>query len=340
MTVALAATAALSQLHADARVTDRPPAPMVIGAVPYWDRSAALTSMHEYARFIDVVSPWSYSVARDGTLTAAAGAGPDADSALPVGSGADRIRTVPTITNTTDGQWDRETIAAVLRDRALRRTHVEALTDLVTTHGFDGIQIDYEDLSAADRDDFSTFVGDLGTALHRIGRVLDVAVHAKPTDAGYGQHNEAQDYAAIAAGADRVIVMAYDRHWATSTAGPIAPYDWVEEVVRYAVTRIPREKLVLGVGLYGYDWVGSAGTPLTWTEVMSVAAAHRPSMRWDETALSTHFTYVVEGITHEVWFENARSVRARAALARRHGLAGVALWRLGGEDPSIWRCSL
>ncbi|RDI21816.1 glycosyl hydrolase family 18 (putative chitinase) [Rhodococcus sp. AG1013] len=337
MTVALAATAALSQLHADARVVDRPQLPLVIGAIPYWDRSAALTSMRTYARYIDVASPWSYSVSADGTPTVAEGTSPDADSELGTHSGDSSIRTIPTITNTTDGRWDRETIAKVLLDPALRRAHVEALTGLVEEYGFDGVQIDYENLSAADRDSFSTFVRELGDALHRIDRVLYVAVHAKPNDTGYGPHNEAQDYAAIAAGADRVIVMAYDRHWATSTAGPIAPYDWVEEVIRYAVTRIPREKLVLGVGLYGYDWVGSAATPLTWAEVMSVAEVHRSPMHWDETSLSTHFTYVVDGITHEVWFENARSVEAKSALARRHGLASIALWRLGGEDPSIWR---
>ncbi|WFR71357.1 hypothetical protein P9209_20230 [Prescottella defluvii] len=70
---------------------------------------------------------------------------------------------------------------------------------------------------------------------------------------------------------------------------------------------------------------------------MSVAAAQKPVMSWDETSRSAHFGYLLDGIAHEVWFENARSVEAKADLARHHGLAGIALWRLGGEDPSIWR---
>ncbi|WFR71356.1 glycosyl hydrolase family 18 protein [Prescottella defluvii] len=261
MTVALAATAALSQLNSDAFVDHRPELPLVIGAIPYWDRSAALMSAQTNAGSIDVVSPWSYSVAADGTVAATEGSDPQADTGLATRLGDGDIRTIPTITNTTAGQWDRDTVARVLSDPDLRRAHVDALTALVRTHGFDGVQIDYENLLSADRAGFSSFIAELGTALHRIGSVLYVAVHAKPDDAGYGPQNEAQDYAAVARSADKVIVMAYDRHWATSTAGPIAPYDWVEEVLRYAITRIPRDKLVLGVGLYGYDWVGSTATP-------------------------------------------------------------------------------
>lgn len=337
MTVALAATAALSQLNSDAYVARPPELPLVIGSIPYWDRGAALMSTYKYARRIDVVSPWSYSVTADGAVAATEGSDLHSDSTLATRLGDSNIRTIPTITNTTAGEWDRDTVARVLSDPGLRRAHVDALTALVHAHGFDGVQIDYENLLSADRAGFSAFIGELGDALHRIGKVLHVAVHAKQNDAGYGPHNEAQDYAAVARGADKVIVMAYDRHWATSPAGPIAPYEWVEEVLRYAITQIPREKLVLGVGLYGYDWVGSTGTPLTWTQVMSVAAAQKPLISWDETSRSTHFAYVLDGIPHEVWFENARSVEAKTDLARRHGLAGIALWRLGGEDPSIWR---
>ncbi|WP_430332335.1 glycosyl hydrolase family 18 protein [Rhodococcus sp. ACT016] len=337
MTVALVATAALTQLNSDVSAAQWPELPLVIGAVPYWDRDAALTSTYAHARHIDVVSPWSYSVAVDGTVNAADGPGLRDDSLLAKRLGNNNIRTIPAITNTTAGQWDRDTVARVLADPSLRRAHVDALTELVRAHGFGGVQIDYENLLSTDRAGFSAFIGELGVALHGIGRVLHVAVHAKPDDAGYGPQNEAQDYAAIARGADKVIVMAYDRHWATSTAGPIAPYDWVDDVIRYALTVVPRAKLVLGVALYGYDWVGSTATPLTWTEVMSVAATQKSVTTWDETTSSNHFTYSVDGVVHEVWFENARSVEAKVALARRHGLAGVALWRLGGEDPSIWR---
>lgn len=294
-------------------------------------------SMYTHARHIDVVSPWSYSMTADGTVATTAGIAVRADSVLATRVSHRNIRTIPTVTNTTSGEWDRDTVATVLSDPGLRRTHVRSLTELVRAHGFDGVQIDYQNLESADRGCFSTFVGELGAALHRIGRVLYVAVHAEPNDAGCRPHNETTDYATIACCADKVIVMAYDRHRAPRTAGPIAPYDWVEEVVRHAITRIPRDKLVLGVGLHGYDWVGSTAVRLTWTQVMSVAATAKPPMNWDETSRTPHFGYILDGIAHEVWFENARSVEAKTELARRHRLAGIALWRLGGEDPSIWR---
>ncbi|MDH6678927.1 spore germination protein [Rhodococcus sp. LBL1] len=334
---ALAATAALSRVSADAWVADRTDLPLVIGAIPYLDRGAALMSMYTHARHIDVVSPWSYSVVADGTVTTTEGTRLHADSLLTRRLGRRNIRTIPTVTDTTSRGCGPHTVARVLSDRCLRRAHVDSLTGLVRAHRFDGVQIDYENVESADRSCFEAFVGELGAALHRIGRDLYVAVHANPDGSGYGPRNGSTDYTAIADSADKVIVMAYDRHRATSTAGPTAPYDWVEEVVRHAITRIPRDKLVLGVGLYGYDWVGSTAVRLTWTQAMSLAATRKCLLDWDEISRSPHFGYILDGVAHEVWFEDARSVAAKTELARRHGLAGIALWRLGGEDPSIWR---
>ena len=85
-------------------------------------------------------------------------------------------------------------------------------------------------------------------------------MHAKTTDTGYDQRNLAQDYAALGHSADRVVVMAYDWHWAFSAPGPIAPTWWVDDVLDYATSVVPPEKLALGVGLYGYDWSGGQGS--------------------------------------------------------------------------------
>lgn len=310
--------------------------PVVVGAVPYWDEEEARKTIETYGNRLDVASPWSYAVAADGSV----GLQPDLDAAGEKAL-ADRlhelgIKVIPTIANTNDGLWDVATISKVINSTTLRRAHVASVVQLITTHGFDGIQIDYEDLAASDRKAFTAFVTELGEAVHAIDKLLYVTVHVKEDDAGYDARNQAQDYAAIGKAADLVCLMAYDWHWSTGPAGAIAPYDWVDRVLRYSVTQIPPSKIMLGVGLFGYDWVGSTATNLTWRQVVALAGEHPSDESWDVGGQSPHFQYTVDGVLHEVWYENGRSANAKFDLARRYQLGGVEVWRLGGEDPSVW----
>ena len=119
----------------------------------------------------------------------------------------------------------------------------------------------------------------------------------------HDQRNQAQDYAAIGRVADQVRVMAYDYHWSTSAPGPIAPVDWVRDVLDYSLTRIPADKIVLGVPLYGYDWVGDTGTPVSWEQVYELAQEHQAAVQWDGASQSPWLTYTdAQGRQHEVWF--------------------------------------
>jgi spore germination protein len=316
--------------------TSSPEKLLVVGAVPYWDEEEARNTIETHSDKLDVASPWSYDVTADGSVELqpdlkAAGEQAIAGRLRELG-----IKVIPTIANTTAGLWDSATVSKVINDPKLRKTHVESVISLIQSNEFDGIQIDYEDLPADDRDSFSAFVTELGDAIHGIGKVLYVTVHVKEDDAGYDARNKSQDYAAIGKAADLVCLMAYDWHWSTGPSGPIAPYDWVDRVLRYSVTKIPANKILLGVGLFGYDWVGSTATNLTWRQVVALAAQTRTDEAWDVGGQSPHFTYTSAGVQHDVWYENGRSAMAKFDLARRYHLQGVELWRLGGEDPAVW----
>ena len=311
--------------------------PVVIGAVPYWDEQDARTSIQTQAGKLTVTSPWIYAAAADGSVQLQPGVDAAGEQSQTTWLHDRGLKVVPTIADTSAGLWDPATVSTLIGDPTLRAAHVRAVVALATTDDYDGIQIDYEDLAAADRASFSEFVTDLAGALHAAGKLLYVTVHAKEDDAGYDQRNEAQDYAAIGQAADMVCVMAYDWHWSTSAAGPIAPYDWVQRVIDYAVTQIPASKLILGVGLFGYDWVGSSGQSLTWDQVVALADKYRTAEQWDVGSQSPHLSYTdASGQQHDVWYEDARSVQAKFDLARRAELGGIELWRLGGEDPGIW----
>lgn len=311
--------------------------PVVIGAVPYWDEETARQSIDAHGAAMTVASPWTYAVAADGSVVPQIGIDAAGEAVQATWLGERGLSVIPTIANTTAGAWDAVTISTVINDPGLRAAHIASIVDLVMTNGYDGVQIDYEDLDAADRWAFSAFVGELADSLHAIDKLLYVTVHPKTDDSGYDGRNEAQDYAAIGAVADMVFVMTYDWHWETSSSGPIAPYGWMERVVQYTVSQIPAEKIILGVGLYGYDWVDSQGEAVTWSQVRALADRYQVQEQWDEASASPYLSYTGDdGRHHDVWFENARSVQAKFDLARIHRLGGIGLWRLGGEDPGIW----
>jgi len=311
--------------------------PVVVGAVPYWDEEEARRTIENQGSQIDVASPWSYAVTATGGVELQPDLKAEGEAELTARLHELGMKVIPTIANTTSGLWDTGTISAVIRNPSLREAHVNAVVALIQDKGLDGIQIDYEDLPAVDRGSFSSFVTDLGAAVHAIDKLLYVTVHVKEDDAGYDDRNKSQDYAAIGKAADMVCLMAYDWHWSTGPAGPIAPYDWVDRVLRYSVTQIPPNKILLGVGLFGYDWVGSTATNLTWRQVVALAALHQADEEWDVGAQSPHFSYTVDGVEHEVWYEDGRSAAQKFDLARRYRLGGVELWRLGGEDPAVWK---
>ena len=108
------------------------------------------------------------------------------------------------------------------------------IVKLVQENQFDGIDIDYEILDAADREAFSVFIEELGDALHEQGKLVSVTVHAKTDDLGPWGGTQAQDWARLGKAADEFKIMTYDFHNGASEAGSIAPIDWVSDVLRYA----------------------------------------------------------------------------------------------------------
>ena len=297
--------------------------------LPYWDNTRGHQSFLANADLYSDLSPFWYELNASGTVVAY----PGAESATIVSDAKTKgVAVIPTVTN----DFDPVRVHAMLTSAAARSAHVQALVNLVVAKGYDGIDLDYEGLQAADRALFSTFVGEAAAALHQQGKKLSVAVHPKTSEPGTWDGPQAQDYAAIGLVADRVRVMAYDYHWATSTAGAIAPLGWVEQVVQFAVSKIAPSKVQLGIALYGYDWVGAQGTGLTFDQVATRLASSGATRQWSTADSAPWFRYSSGGVTHDVWYEDAQSVAPKLALVDKYGLAGAVFWRLGGEDAAVW----
>lgn len=114
----------------------------------------------------------------------------------------------------------------------------------------------------------------------------------------------------------------------------VAPLNKVRQVLEYALTKIPPEKIHLGIPNYGYDWTlpfvqgTSKARTIGNVEAVEIAIAQGVPISFDETAQSPYFTYVKDGVTHEVWFEDVHSIYAKFGLIREFGLRGMSYWQI------------
>jgi len=314
-----------------------PRKPMVVASLPVWNLAGGSAAIAAHASVIDSASPSMFEVGPAGEVLAAPQPPGVSVSGALATLRASHVPVVPIITNTRNGQWDTPLVQQVLHDPVLVQRHIAAIETRVRHQGFAGVDIDYENLVAADRAAFTDFITRLAERLHAIHKTVTVDVFAKADDAGYDARNQAQDYAALGRAADQLRVMAYDWHWQTSAAGPIAPLDWVRGVLAYAVSQVPAHKIVLGIPTYGYGWVGDNGRLVSWLQAFGLSKQLGVPVHWDTTAQSPWIAYVdAGGVSHTMWFENTYSIKAKLDLAHSFGVGGVYLWLVGDEDSGVW----
>lgn len=295
--------------------------------IPTWD-PAALETMQRNAGNLDEANPSWYTIAADGSIARNWNAeAPELRAAV---SG---LQLVPTIKNYIDGKFDPDVMSAMLATEASRERHAEAIVQLTVIQALDGIDLDYEAMRTADRESFSLFVELLASKLHGAGKILSVTVHAKTSDAATWDGPGAQDFDRIGAAADRVKVMAYDKHWSGSAPGAIAPLDWLGSVAAYATSRIAAGKVIIALPWYGYDWGSGGGKGVTWNEATALAASTGAQIARDANGEAT-FRYG----ENVVYFQDRESYERKLQylIASFPSLGGFAHWRAGGEDPQIW----
>jgi HAD superfamily hydrolase (TIGR01509 family) len=334
-----------------------PPAPLDAWA-PYWTLETTLTALPTRITSMREVSPFWYVATGAETINIE----PDAsveltEQFLEIARDSD-VAIVPSIT---DGMAAHG-MAAVLADPATRTAHVDAIVEFADDGDFDGIDLDYENFAHVDgrdtwqatRPNWVAFVTELAERLHADDRTLTVSIPPlydadETADSGYWVY----DHGAIAEVVDRIRIMAYD--YAPDVPGPIAPLAWVEQAVEGTKKAVDDDsKLVLGVPMYGYNWVvatqgtcpptAEGRTGVTARSVDDLIARRGATPVRDEESGEWTFTYELEVTdgsatctqTREVHYVDADGARARIDLAREAGLGGVALWALGYETDGTW----
>ena len=307
----------------------RRPAPFeVVGYVH--DPASGLASARAHADKLTSLSPLWFSIGSNGALV-----DPRPDPALRELARSQRIPLVVLINNKKGGGDNGQ----FLRSDSTRRRAVQEITALVEREGYEGVNIDVQEVKPELREELTAFIRDLSRALH--GKKKIVAVSVIPPVGVSPDVTQVYDYRALGQAADYLVFFGYDRHNPSTGPGAIGPTDWVEANIKKLSSLVPARKLVLGVGVYGYDWPSPARSPmdvqpLSMAEARSLAQVHHARLNVQPGG-QVQFFYTTGGRSHEVWFQDATNLKEKMDLAKRYSLRGIALWRLGFEEPDHWK---
>ncbi|HEX4823057.1 MAG TPA: glycosyl hydrolase family 18 protein [Candidatus Polarisedimenticolaceae bacterium] len=227
---------------------------------------------------------------------------------------------------------DADIVHRILAEPAERARHVAGIAALAQSLAVDGVDVDYENLPAEERDAFSAFAGDLASALKAHGMALSVTVQPKRGETS-ARGPGAMDWPRLCRTADRVQVMLYNEHNASTEPGPIAGPAWIGEVIDYGLGSCPVAKLVPVLKVSGMDWGPSRAEWKSFAEVAATRAATGARLRRERSSRVPWLVYEGPDGRHVVYFEDARSLEAKASLLAARGIGSVVLWSLGSEDP-------
>ena len=238
---------------------------------------------------------------------------------------------LPMIQNALNGSWDAAGMEALLHDPAKRKRFLDTLEPWLAANGAGGAFFDFEELSPRGQADYLTFLRETKARFAEHSWVIGIAVPVGETE---GEHP--WNVRAFAGVVDRVFLMAYDEHEISGDAGPIASQAWFEQSIARAARGVPRGRLVVAIGNYAYDWHDGSGEPLAIDEAWQAARESSETPVWDKASGNTSFAYEEGNSRHVVWLLDAASAYNQMRFLQRVGLGGVALWRLGAEDPGLW----
>ena len=317
-----------------------------------WD-AASFSSLRDYSRQIDILYPdWLHVLTADGRLQGVddqtnkffdvvkeGTVRPVDERVMPLLNAEDPAMEVFPMVNNFDGaNWVGD-VVGFMNDPDARALFRRQAGQFLSSGRYRGLMIDFEAFPPSGQPGYVALLNEVSSDLHARGMKLYVAVPP---------HNNEYNYGAVAAAADGVVLMNYDEHYPGSASGPVASQDWFVQNLNFAKSVIPQDKIICAIANYGYDWVlkpkngklppEEHDAPTTAQEAWLTARDSEEDVSFDDEALNPHFSYLDErSVRHDIWFLDAVTALNHMRAAQTLGIKTFALWRLGGEDRSLWR---
>lgn len=302
------------------------------GWIPSWDYYNGVSSILNNSSQYYSVSPVYFEITEAGEIIARRQIG---NKDFPKG-----VKIIPTI-----ACFDWERIGKIFGTEEKMELHKQEIIKIIDGNGYDGIDLDYESIELKNKDIFLQFIKELSEELDKKNKILSITVISQWGDnityPSLVETRQVQDWSMIGQYADEVRIMTYDFTSPNDAeAGPIAPIIWMEEVLKYALTKIPKEKIWLGIHLYSYEWVMDQSNNKIKTNSYTYDFVSSEILT-DPAITNTYDNLNAEGIAQypcsegykcTLYYQEPKGVKAREDLAIKYKIAGVAYWRLGGEE--------
>ncbi|TYS58894.1 LysM peptidoglycan-binding domain-containing protein [Sutcliffiella horikoshii] len=293
-------------------------------------------SSRNAAPYLTYLAPFSFQVLRDGSLKE-----PPLTN-LPAIAAEDNVILMMVLTNLEEDGFSDELGRIILTDMQVQNKFLDNVVATAKKYNFKDIHFDFEYLRPIDKEAYNTFLRKARDRFKQEGWLISTALAPKTKADQKGKWYEAHDYKAHGEIVDFVVIMTYE--WGYSGGPPMAvsPIGPVREVLEYAITEMPSEKIMMGQNLYGYDWTlpfiqgGEFAKAISPQAAIELAANNNVAILYDEKAQAPHFNYNKDGKEHEVWFEDARSIQAKFDLIKELNLRGISYWKLGLPFPQNW----
>ena len=309
----------------------------------------SIRSFLAHSKQIDLLVPTWYSVDENGLVTGAP------NPTVLKRANEDKVPLEPIL-----AMFNKKGFHALSMNSAAQAEMNQAMIRECKAHGYIGFQFDLENVDYLDRDRLTALVKTSAEALHAAGLQLSIAsvpnAPGYPGEGGfakwiYTDWRGAYDVANLAKYVDLFCLMTYDQNTRWTMPGPVAGWDWTTENLDYALKSVPKEKLSLGIPLYGYHWY--AGTPIHdaatdtdkpnstgdyigYANAMQLATAYNGKVQWDADDHTAFFYFYRDQMREWIFFTDLHTFKDRYELVQKSGIQGFCSWVLGEEDPEIW----
>ena len=224
----------------------------------------------------------------------------------------------------------------VLSRTSSRQNLISQLVNAAVGAGIDGINVDFEQLSEDVGVHFLEFLRELSIECHKNNLVLSVD---NPVPEDFTSHYDRAEQGKVV---DYVIIMGYDEHYVGSEeAGSVASLPWVEKGIQDTIAEVPAQRVINAVPFYTRLWKTEAGSlsseAIGMDTAQEVVNTNNAQVYWDSDVSQNYGSFEKDGCTYQIWIEDSQSIAAKVQLIQKYNLAGVAAWKLGFENSSIWQ---
>jgi spore germination protein len=282
------------------------------------------------------LSVFSYAVNLNGTLT------PTEDSIPIEAAYQNHVAPLLVLTNYAEGRFSKDLATMIFNNQILQEHVLEQLLLVMESKGYRGVCFDFEYLGLENKEGYIHFLQRAATKVKPYGYFLSAAVAPKLSGEQRGILYEGHDYPAIGQIVDFMFIMTYEWGWSGGEPMAVSPINQVRNVMQYAISVVARNKLMMGIPLYGYDWTlpyepGKWARSISPQQALQRAIQNSASIHYNQAMQAPWFKYTdIQGREHEVWFEDARSIQAKFNLVKELEIRGFYYWVLGHEFPQNW----